>query len=645
MNAPFEKIFNQIQYSTLIKSRQILHEVETSPEGLLRFCHHAERLGAGKAEILCPVLSAMTAPEYLGLLKSYALRPETRLRKLALEALQNANPSARRSVLIALLETNDEELRQEVCAILGAENTETAAQQLVRLLREESVAVLLAALEGLRNIPVNEAAGECRRLLAHADAEVRIAALRVLTELENALPLPQLLALLRDDPQTAVRLQVCRSLSLRPLLEEPQAITGLTGCLLREANPPELRAAAAAALRAYSNPLAAEALFVVYAQNLANAGLAQVCRESLLHMPENLLVPVCRRFIASQDPRQRLEAAEICGLIASNEMLALLISRLEVETDQLVVAGLLEEAGKSGAVGIWEAARERLCGDPLIAYMAVQALSRVLIPPKLREFSQILLQKHEPMIYEVVLTRLGAYGRARGLPQGIVREIIPFLHNPYSNLAVLAAEAVSCYHDPLAVSEMLAALSGDLRDEVQQALCKGIIAAVDGSLYALLAIAGEDNLLKVSAVLSRLEELGHGEGGAEYFIRVAEMAVRDIPYANLCLSVAATLKPAALSDALNTAEAEVAVHLLQVWRVLPLTLREEAPPPWARLLSMPEAPVRIEALRSIGGGDILRLLGNIADIAFIDPEPQVRAQAANTLRACLTTATEPGNAL
>lgn len=634
MNTPFEKIFHKIQYATQVKGRQLLHDLEADPAELQRFCRQAQRLPAAKAIVLCPLLSGMQAPEFMDLLRVYSLRSEEDLQAAALEGLRNASAAARSTVIFSLLAEENETVRQAACSILGTENSESAAKILIGLLREASAGIVISALEGLRNIPVPAAMPECARLLHRPEEPVRLLALQVMERCDAALPAEAVIRVLQKDTSNTVRQAAARALGRKPDSEAAQA---LISALRPELQHLEVRQEVARALHAYPSRETAQALFCTYAHNLSESTLAQLCRNSLLQIPESVLMELCESFIDSSSPVERLEAATLAGMFSNDRAKALLWSRLRQEKDPLIIAGLLEEAGKCGACGVWDTAMQKMSDEPVVAYLAAQTLARLLIPARLMEFAQILLQRnYGHLIQEVILERLGSYGRARGLPPELADILVPFLREEYANVAVLAAEAVCSLPGETTVRVLLEAYSDAMRPEVQSSVCRGILYAANNSLRKILELAGEDNLLKVSAVLSRMHEVKQGECDAEYFIMMAALAQRKKTYAHLCLTLSACLKPKGLSDAIHQCTGGELHSLLPVWQVLSEDTQLNAPVPWVRLLNNADPAIRLLALQTIPRDYPLDLLGEIADLAFSDPDAGVMAQATESLRRCLS---------
>ncbi len=630
MNESYEKTYHRLLSTTPIKARSILREIEESPMDLERFYRQSLRLKPGRAIMLCPLLSAMFSHEFMELLRNYVLSTDRELSQAALEALAKANVTARREVLVNLLSVGSDEIKIRICRIFGEEGSEDAGRVLAGVLNESSVEVLIAALRAIKKIERISYLDRCEEFLVHTNEKVRFAALQLYEKWSDNIARSKVLGMLRTDSSLEVRV-----LAVRVLEEDrsEQALDAFIDIIKNGDEKSEVRCEIARALKGVDSKPAAKALFKICAEENYDFKLIQLSRTSLIKIPEDILYPMCEDVFKHEALMPKIEAVRIAGTVGTEVMKEFLSRKLAEETDEVILAALFEESARLKNADCWAQALLLLGESPIISYAAAQALALLLIPEKLNDFIIILNGKHENIVYEVILERLASYGRARGLPWEYSGYIEKFLKHDYANIAVLAAEAASYVNGGALVGSLLDAIGHTDRNEVNHAICTGIMQAVNKSMTKLIDLAGPERLLKLAAVISYMGDDILAE--VSFFVHLAGYAEKGCDNLHLCLILSARTNMVAFVQAFERCRGAALAALINAWKSLPHGLRAMKKLNWVRLLTISDPQVRLLALKAITPEEAQSFIGYLADINFLDPDPKIRDLAAEVLREAL----------
>ncbi len=637
MSVPFETIFNKLQYASPVKAKQILRDLEGNPDELIQFCRQARRLSDVKAAALSKILEGMSNPEFLQLLKDYALSDDDDLRDTAFGTLSQGNNSARKEVMLELLKSGKPIIRQKACEAIGHDIDSEVEKQLTKLLDDTAVNVVRAALLVLTNSKHRAVIKSCEHLLDHEDVEVRYLALGIVgNEDAGQFAVKRVARCLIEDKDDRVRIEACRILSIK----NPQkASKALIGTLQDKTNSDTLRKHAVLAVARINGEEAASILFNIIIDDKFCSVVVGECRKVLGRLDPRIVIRLAEGKFINGTVLEKFECVRIIGMFASREAEDFLESKLSSSQNEVVLAAILEQLAKSGVSRIWnfvvkEATnRERM----VLAYSASQAASELLIPELFDDYVGILKSNPPQMVAEVVLKRLVVYGRDRGLPASITNIIQSYLKGECSALSLFAIDAAGYVEGEVLILQLLGLVAEYSKLELMEELTASIMQGVNGSLYKLLIIAGEDHLREVSAILSRVNRNVILGDFNEFFAYLASKAESKISGAQLCLTISASRFHREYVQALSTVSDKELSYLLFTWSSLPQTVRERSNIDWRVLLDSGKLAVRVAALRAMTKVDIEKNIADVSDIAFSDPRSEGREAAARALRGLLNT--------
>ncbi len=625
MNPTFGEIFNLLHNPNPAQARDALKQLEREVDevALRRFAAQARELDLSLALELCQTLAVARSEPLVNLLGRFVCRREHVLRERALHVLEQVPPARRMQALLDLLEEDDPEIQVAACRLLAASASQAPRSALVAQLHNPDADVVLAALSALRTLDLKDATDDILPLLRHEKAAVRAGVIETLTYLasEGEYPVDELRRLLREEEALDVQLACCWSLGKRPMAEAQEELIAA----LESGGSEKLRVGAAAALGHYPYKPVARALLWQCAK-ADNPSVALSARRALNRMPEELTIDVCKTMLVAGDTVVvRREVAETLGYLTFAHSTEVLLERLDDEEDPIVRASVVEAVGHSGETGTWARVRKCVFDDELVAYAAVKALADLLDEPHLADFARLLQECEVESIREAVLKQLSLFGEAHGLPPELDEYLLPLIHHPATNVAMLAASALGFVEKPMLVTEVLDALQQPRVEPVTAALCEAAMTLANDMAIRLLVLGGVARLRSIRRVIDHTQNLGPR---AEIFFRkLAEYALGGEKEAESCMLVGATLEPQAFVRSFEQAEGEQSAVLLRVWQHLGEQERGVVHPPYADLLASPSAAVRLAAIQALPPEEGHALLSTVSDMAFIDADEKVREAA------------------
>jgi HEAT repeat protein len=337
-----EAMGNTLHESVLAPLREAL--ADTAADIRRAAASALQRLAAfGK---LSPDAIAATVPP----LCTAALAPDASVRKDAIEALRSfAHPGAL-PALMQLASQRDEETRAAAHKALGAFGGAEVEAQLVRGLRDRSLAVQVAAAQGLAHLrPLTRWQELLPKLRhSHTSGEVRAALAEALAQVGTPEALAALEAVMRD-PDDWLRRKVCEALLE---VECPQLIPGLLDLLDDEEEG--VRAAAALAIGAVDDPRGFEAL----KERLSREPEPYVRRRlvwAISFFAPDDCVPLLTAHLQDEGEHVREQAARALGELLDADALHELMRRLPRRTPADVRSTLAEAAhpGEDGERPLW----------------------------------------------------------------------------------------------------------------------------------------------------------------------------------------------------------------------------------------------------------------------------------------------------
>ena len=639
----FEDVFNELQYASPVKARQLLRELEAAPERLAQFCRQARKISPVRATALVRILAGVSNPEYLLLLKDYATGEDETLRDAAFGALTREQNSAHKEVMLELLKSENSEIREKACSSLGKEIDSEVAGQLQQLLDDDSVNVIRAALLALAGSVQQGVFRRCERLLAHPDSEIKLLSLHIL---ENAggkhFAFRKITELLNNGDDERVQIEACRILAGKDVL---RIRDDLVRILLDHSSSDYLRQEVLSALSRLPQQDAFGIIFnMITTEGFSETIIGEARKVLGRFDPGTVLAQAEKKFAAGTD-RERLEIVRILGMYADKRVLVYFKSILLETGNRVVLGAIIEQLASYADIDIWEYLMRCLAQESgVVAYAAAQAASRLLVPERLLEFSGVLARNPSGMIAEIVLKRLVYYGRDRGLPAAVAEIIRPYLAGGEQPVNFFAIDAAGYVAQGALVKEVFR-LIGEYRDSgILDEITASIMRGVQGSVVRLLEIAGESQLQAVSAILSRVERRDITGSMDSFFSYLADMAEKSVPGARLCLTVAASRFNREYIEALDNVGDKQLAYLLYTWSLLSRGIRDNSFYDWGKALSNPRIAVRMAALRALMDKDIEKYIMAIADMAFCDSKSEIREEAARVLRRVFNTRDEVAGA-
>ncbi len=637
MAKQFEDIFNQLQYASPVKARQILRELETFPEQLITFCRYARKVSTVRAEVIARMLGGMSNPEYMQLLKDYALSPEESLREAAFSALSKGNDTARKEVMLELLKSGVAQIKQRACSLLNAEGDPEVETTLCSLLDDSDAGVVKSALKKLESTLNTDVMRRCERLLNNLDPEVRVLALKILANLDTKLFNYKAVAgCLQQYGDERIRIEACRILARKC----PKRAGELFVEIFKDAsNSLLLRLQAVRAIGQVGGRKAAKILFGIIVGEGTPVSLVSETRKVLGGFDGGLLLELTEKAYPVSNVLQRFEMVRILGMFVEPQIEEYLNKVIHTETNQVVLAAVIEQLTMYDDLGIWDFVLKAVVNPEqvTVAYNAAQAASKLLIPVKLNEFAAILQHAPPLLLAEVVLKRLAVYGRDRGLNADLAAMIRPYLLSSHSAVRIFAVEAAGYVEDAVLVPELLELVDNSGDSEFMRELTQSVFRAVAGSLDKLLELAGEERLTNISALISRVDRNDISGGFTSFFAYLARKAENSVGGASLVLTIASGRFYREFVAALDEVGDKELAYLLYTWSNQPEGVRKRSPYNWSAALNNPLIAVRVAALRAMTDDDISEYIADIADIAFVDSKSEVREAAARALRRVLNT--------
>ncbi len=637
MSEQFEEIFNKLQYASPVKAKQILRELEANPDELVQFCRQARRLSSIRSIALTKILSGMSSPEYLALLKDYANSNDEDLRDSAFKGLSKGNNTARKEVMLELLKSDNTTIRKKACESIGSEIDSEVETELTVLLGDHDVNVVCAALKVLGNSSNRNVLKHCEGLLGNIDVKVRVLALEILQNAEGSqFPAGKIAACLENDDDDRVRIEACRILGEKAT---SKARVVFEKILNDKLNSDILRMQAVRAIGKIAPKVAARILFDTIIEDRFASRVVGECRKVLGRFNPAVLLELAENQFASEVVLRKFEAVRVLGMFTDRIIEKFLKERLYLENEQIVIAAIIDELAKFGVASIWDFVKKEACtkGRPLVAYAAVQAASELLVPDKLDEFIEILRKYPERMIAEVVFKRLVVFGKDRGLPRELQDIIKLYMEGGIFTVNLFAIDAAGYVEDAVLVPKMLDMISDYSEQELLNELTVSIINGVKGSMYNLLCIAGNERLREVAAIITRISRSDIAGNLNKYFECLAEKAELLVPGARLCLTISASKFHQEFLSALKYVGDKELAYLLYIWSSLPHSIRESSSFDWSRALGNSRVAVRVSALRAMSGVDIENCIVDVADIAFADPRVEARNAARMALQSVINT--------
>ena len=200
--------------------------------------------------------------------------------------------------------------------------------------------------------------------LHDSDAAVRIGAIRGLWEYGERDLIPELLNLLQDDANPAVRAEAALALGRFVMLGEfeearPRDVEQITNALRAVAADPaevvEVRARAVESLGASSQPWARDLIHDAYDSGEQRLTVAAV--HAMGRSADNYWLPTVLDELRSDDVEMRYEAAAACGMIEDEEAVPHLVELLDADEDAEVREQAINALGEIGGEEAVEALR------------------------------------------------------------------------------------------------------------------------------------------------------------------------------------------------------------------------------------------------------------------------------------------------
>ena len=635
MSKQFEDIFNKLQYASPVKTKQILRELESNPDELVQFCRQARRISSVRSIALTKMLSGMSSPEYLMLLKDYANSDDEELRNSAFKGLSKGNNTARKEVMLELLKSDSNIIRKKACENIGQDIDSEVEAELTLLLSDSDVSVVCSALKVLRNSSNRNVLKHCEKLLNNANVNVRVLALGVLQNADSSrFSVGKVAACLEKDDDDRVRIEACRILGEKV----PSKVIDVFEKILNDKlNSDLLRQQAVRAIGKIEQKIAVRILFDIIIEDRFASRVVGECRKVLSRFESAVLLELAEKQFETGIVLRKFEAVRVLGMFTDRMIEAFLKDRLYLEHEEIVLAAIIDELAKFGALSIWDFVKKEASNKdrPLVAYSASQAASELLVPDKLDEFIEILRKYPERMIAEVVLKRLVLFGKDRGLPEELQEIIKLYMVGGVYTVNLFAIDAAGYVGNLVLVPKMLDMISDFSDQYILNELTISIMNGVKGSMYKLLCIAGDERLREVSAIIARINRNDIVGGLNEYFECLAEKAEQKIAGARLCLTISASKFHQEYLSAIEYVGDKELAYLLYIWASLPHSVRESSSFNWGRALDNSRVAVRVAALRAMSGVDIENYIADVADIAFDDPRAEARNAAKIALQSVI----------
>lgn len=635
MSKQFEEIFNKLQYASPVKAKQILRELESNPDELVQFCRQARRISSVRSIALTKMLSGMSSPEYLMLLKDYANSDDEELRNSAFKGLSKGNNTARKEVMLELLKSDSNIIRKKACENIGQDIDSEVEAELTLLLSDSDVSVVCSALKILRNSSNRNVLKHCEKLLNNANVNVRVLALGVLQNADSSrFSVGKVAACLEKDDDDRVRIEACRILGEKV----PSKVIDVFEKILNDKlNSDLLRQQAVRAIGKIEQKIAVRILFDIIIEDRFASRVVGECRKVLSRFESAVLLELAEKQFETGIVLRKFEAVRVLGMFTDRMIEAFLKDRLYLEHEEIVLAAIIDELAKFGALSIWDFVKKEASNKdrPLVAYSASQAASELLVPDKLDEFIEILRKYPERMIAEVILKRLVLFGKDRGLPEKLQEIIKLYMVGGVYTVNLFAIDVAGYVGNLVLVPKMLDMISDFSEQNILNELTISIMNGVKGSMYKLLCIAGDERLREVSAIIARINRNDIVGGLNEYFECLAEKAEHKISGARLCLTISASKFHQEYLRAIEYVGDKELAYLLYIWASLPHSIREGSSFNWGRALDNSRVAVRVAALRAMSGVDIENYICDVADIAFDDPRAEARNAAKIALQSVI----------
>ena len=636
MSIPFEDMFNKLQYSSSVKAKQILRDLEGDPTELVQFCRQARRLSPVRASALAHMLYGMTNPEFLLLLKDYVLDNDEGVSEAAFSVLSRCNNSARKEMMFELLEAPGKEIRKKACEVLGESlkggDDRDIEKHLLKMLDDEFAEVIITALKMLAGSKENSVIRKSEELLAHKNSDIRFLALGIVANSEEKnFPVAKVADILLYDEDDNNIVEACRLLAKKvPEKGRPYFVE----LLENTENSNIIRQQAVLAIAQVKNKDVAKILFDMISHNDNSVGVMMECKKALGKFEPETVVKMCSHFFSSASVQEKLEYVSVLGSFSSSITQDFLFAELYKDHNQIVLAAILEQLSKLGVLDVWEFAEKAVYDKEniILAYAAVQALSELLTPDRLDSFAGVLQAEPPVIIVEAILKRLYVFGRDRGLNVRFAKIVFPYLNSEYENIVFFAFKTAGHIAEAALVVEMLKLVDQYVGTEMMDVLVRCIMQGVDGSLHSLLVLSGDLYLRNLTAVLSRLDRDCAVEDLSDFFGYLARKAEAEVRGAQTCLTIGATLlSEDYVKSFLKVGEKELA-FMLYTWSTLPHDMRVHTKIDWPMILANPKLAVRVAALRAMTDSDIENNIADVADIAFSDPKEEARQAAVFVLR-------------
>ncbi len=635
MNTPFEAQFNKLQYASPVKARQILRELEGSPQELEQFCRQARRVSASRAITISRILAGGSNPEYLLLLKDYVFSNDEQLRDEAFKALSSCNNTARKEVMLELFKSEERLIRQKACEAVAGDIDSEVEQELLRLLDDPEVNVVQAVLKVLANSDSRDVLRHCEKLLEHENIEVRLQALEILgNAAARQLAVKRIAAVLQEDTDDRIRIEACRILADKAPLQSREQLVALVNDI---SNSDNLRQHAVRAVGRIDPADAVEVLFNLIINDRFCSLIVGECRKVIGRFDYSVVLEFAEKKFAGGGVLEQFEIVRILGMFTDGKVEEFLREKYRQSREPIVLAGLLEQLAKLAAEDIWDFVLERstVYDSMLVAYAAVQAAGELLTPARLLEFAAILEKEPPTFIAEVVLKRLVVYGKDRGLPESLEAVIAQYIQSVPTTLSLFAIEAAGYVQGAGLVPRLLELTIDYSELEVMEELTASIMVGVGGSVSRLLDLATDTRLREVSAVISRVKPGDISGGFEQFFAQLAVKAEAKITGAQLCLTIAASRFHREYVKALKVVAEQEQAYLLYTFSSLPQSVRSSCTLDWPSFLISPVLAVRVAALKAMTDVDVENNIADVADMAFADPQDVARETAAGILRGVL----------